>query len=239
MIAVEPSLKDKTLSLIRAMLNDNVISQQDLQQFVTKENDPLDPEQIRLDMEEWYRTLGIETLLGHEFQLKRPFFTRWEITEAYQNEEMAVCVPAGVDRKCLSKLFNLDSWSIDDELIPKVTETEDFWFFTKTALKAEETNKTGTEVKRNLESKGLLGMTLERYIAFVARMRYLYGKTPDEKNWVWLTREKYEGKSMLIAGFDSNLKLSVHAWLPQFHSPYCGVRYARIVDHLYLAEGNK
>jgi hypothetical protein len=239
MIAIEPSLRDKTLSMIQAMLNDNIISQQDLRRFVSKERDPLDPEQIRSDMEEWYRTLGIETLLGRPFQLKRPFFTREEIAAACNNEEMVVCVPAGVDRKCLAKLFHIDSWSVDDAAIPETTETEDFWFFTKMAVKAEETNKTGTEVKRNLESRGFLGMTLERYLTFIARMRHLYGKTPDEKSWVWLTRGKYEGKSMLIAGFDSSLKLSVHAWLPQFHSPYCGVRYVRIVDHLYVNESAK
>ena len=37
---------------------------------------------------------------------------------------------------------------------------------------------------------------------------------------------------MLIAGFDSHLKFSVHGWLPQFHSPLSGARYVSIPDHL-------
>lgn len=75
-------------------------------------------------------------------------------------------------------------------------------------------------------------MSLERYMVFIARMRYLTGQTPDLKTKVWLTHGRYEGKAMLISGFDSNRKLSVHGWMPNFQSPLVGCRSIFIPDHI-------
>jgi hypothetical protein len=231
---VEPYVKEQAITLIEAMIDDRVVTPQDLARFVTNNGDLTDPECLRQDMENWYRTLGIDTVVGRKLTLKKPHFTCEELTEAHERQEIVVCVPRDVTRQQLAMLFNLSSWACDDELVNKATETEDFWFKTKCSLVPDHLNKTGVEIRRILERDGKLGMSLERYMVFIARMRYLTGKTPDVKHWVWLTRGRYDGKGMLIAGFDSNLKFSVHGWLPQFHSPLCGCRCVTIPDHLYV-----
>jgi hypothetical protein len=233
-MAVKPHLKEQALTLIQALVDDQVVTPQDIARFATSTGDLTDPEYLRQDMENWYRTLGIEAVTGQRFTLKKPFFTHQELVEAYEQQEMIVCVPQGITRQQLAKLFNLSSWACDDELVTRTTETEDFWFKTRCSLVPDHLDKTGTEIRRIFEREGKLGMSLERYMAFVARTRYLTGKTPDLKYWVWLTRGRYDGKGMLIAGFDSSCKFSVHGWLPSFHAPLCGSRYVAIPDHLYV-----
>ena len=74
-------------------------------------------------------------------------------------------------------------------------------------------------------------MSMERYMVFLARMRYLTGEYPDQGYKTWLPNTKYEGKGMVISGVDSNFKLCAHGWMPNFHSPKVGGRYVYIVDH--------
>ncbi len=227
-------LRKHALEAVKAMVADEVISVQDLKNFVPNESDLTNPEYLRNEMETWFKTLGIEQLTGKKFSLKLPYFTREEIEEAYNNNEIILCVPEGITRKQLAKLFNLESWAIHDELVGEATEVEDFWFKTKNTLEPEHLDKEGREIKRIYEKEGKLGMSLERYMTFIARIRYLTGETPDLKHKTWLIRGRYERKAMLIAGFDSNRKFSAHSWMPNFHSPKAGGRYVIIPDHLYL-----
>ncbi len=226
-------LRNNTLQTIQAMIDDQIISRQDLIRFTSQGIDNTSPEYIRFEMENWYRTLGIENMVGNQFSLKTPYFSQNEIREAYENNEIILCVPKGVSRKCLGKLFNLDSWALEDELIGRTTEVEDFWFKTKSSQTPEHLDKPGLEIQRLYQGEGKLGMSLERYMVFIARMRYTVGKTPDTMHKVWLTHGKYEGKAMLIAGFDSKVHFSVHGWMPNFHTPQVGGRYVIIPDHLY------
>jgi len=225
-------IKKHVIETVQALIDDCIISHEDLSRFVREKTDKTNPEYIRYEMESWYRTLGIENILGTEFNLKSPYFTQNEIIDAYNNNEIILCVPKGISRKQLGQLFNLNSWAFEDELISKTTEVEDFWFKTKSSLLPEHLNKPGMEIQRLYQKEGKLGMSLERYITFIARMRYLTGKTPDTKHKIWLTHGKYESKAMLIAGFDSKVNFSVHGWLPNFHTPYVGGRYVVIPDHL-------
>jgi hypothetical protein len=227
-------LRENILAFIQAAIEDKVITTQDLKQFIPKNANPTEPEYLRQDMETWYKILGIENLVGRSFSLRLPYFTEGEIKEAYENNEILLCVPKGVTKKQLGTLFNFSSWAIEDSLVNKTVEIEDFWFKTKNTIVPDYLDKTGIEINREFQKERKLGMSLERYMVLVARMRYLYGKTPDVKYRTWITRGKYEGNSMLIAGFDSQMKFSVHGWLPHFHSPLCGGRYIVIPDHLYL-----
>ncbi|HEY9062625.1 MAG TPA: hypothetical protein VIO64_19320 [Pseudobacteroides sp.] len=227
-------LREHALETVNAMLMDKLISAQDLRKFIPQEINTTEPEYLRQEMESWYRTLGIEELIKEKFSLKLPYFTRQEIQEAYENNEIILCVPKGISRKQLGMLFNLSSWALEDELVGQTTEIEDFWFKAKNTLTPEHTDKPGNEIKRIYEKEGKLGMSLERYMAFVARMRYLHGQTPDLKLKTWITHGRYEGKAMLVAGFDSKSKFSVHGWMPNFHTPQVGGRYVIIPDHLYI-----
>lgn len=220
------------LDTIQAMIQDGMLEQDSLVRFMSQEMNECNPEYVRFKMEEWYKTLGIEDILGREFTLQRPYFTEEEIKEAKDNGEILLCVPKGVTKKQLAQLFNFESWAFEDSCVSNTTETEDFWFTTKFSLEPDNTDKSGREIQRLLQKDGKLGMSLERYMVFVARMRYLTGNTPDTKSKVWLTHGRYEGKSMLITGFDSNKKLCVHGWMPNFHTPLVGSRYVFIPDHI-------
>lgn len=227
-------LREQALETIRAMVEDKIISPQDLRKFIPREKDIYDPEYVREEMETWYKTLGIREVIGGDFGLKLPYFSREEIKAAYENDEMLLCVPKGITRRQLGLLFKLKSWVLTDELVGNTTEIEDFWFKTKNSAIPEHLDKPGREIRKLFENENKLGMSLERYMIFVARYRYLTGKTPDVTHKTWITNGKYDGKGMLIAGFDSRNNFSVHGWLPHFHTPQLGGRYVSIPDHLYV-----
>ncbi len=231
-MSVQNLLRKNALETIKSMIDDKIISACDLRALVPKEEDPFDPEHVRQNMEKWYKTLGIEEVIRRKFSLSLPFFTRDEIVKADEANEILVCVPKEVTRSQLGNLFNLSSWALDDSLVSNTTEIEDFWFTTKRTLVPDCLDKSGNEIRRTYENESKLGMSLERYMVFVARMRYLGLGTPDLKHRSWLVRGKYEGKMMLVAGFDSNGKLSIHAWMPHLHSPLIGGRHITITDHL-------
>ncbi|PJI06525.1 MULTISPECIES: hypothetical protein [Clostridium] len=232
MINKKNSLVNGVLDTIEAMIDEGIILKDDLIRFTNKKLDNTNPEYIRFEMENWYKTLGIENILGRKFNLKLPYFTQEEIKDIYDSNEILLCVPKGITRKELGQLFNFNSWALDDELVSDTSEVEDFWFTTKCSLIPENFDKPGREIQRTYKNEGKLGMSLERYMVFIARMRYLTGKTPDTKYKIWLTHGKYEGNAMLIAGFDSKGKFSVHGWLPHFHTPLIGGRYVSIADHI-------
>lgn len=225
-------LRNTAMALIQSFLHDQIITPQDLLPFAASQGDKTDPEYVRQEMEQWYVTLGIEAITRQKFSLSRPPFTSRELAEAYELQEMILCVPRRVTHQQLGKLFHFSSWALEDELVSETTEVEDFWFKTRCSQAADYLDRTGKEIQKIFEREGKLGMSLSRYMVFAARMRYLTGQTPDTNYWTWLTRGRYAQKQMLIAGFDTHLKLSVHAWLPHFHSPHCGARYLCIPDHL-------
>lgn len=227
-------LKENAMKIIDSLIADEIISASDLANYNDAGANRTDPEHIRREMENWYITLGIEELIGHTFRLNLPYFTESEINEAYQKNEMIMCLPKGLTKKMLGTLFNLQSWAITDELVADKTEASDFWFMMKMEEVSEYLDSQGREIRKIYEKEEKLQLTLERYMVYIARMRYLYRKTPDTSTKTWLVNSRYEKKAMLIAGFDSKSKFSIHAWMPNFHSPYVGGRYVKIVDHHYI-----
>lgn len=230
---MKDNLRISTLEIISGMVEENVITGEDLKQFI-KEEDVNQPEYVRKEMEDWYKGLGIEALTGEPFSLKLPYFSRDEIAEARKNGNMLLCVPKGISKAILGELFHFDNWALHDSLITNTVEAEDFWFITKDELVPENRDLPGREIKKIYGQEGKLGMSLERYLVFAARTRYLYHKLPDTTSSTWLLNGKYEKAAFLIAGFDSEKKLAVHAWLPQFRSPKVGGRYVIIPEHLYI-----
>ncbi|BCJ94860.1 hypothetical protein acsn021_24290 [Anaerocolumna cellulosilytica] len=226
------NIRKNTIDTIQAMIEDKIITSSDLIRFRNENEDVTNPEYVCYEMENWYRTLGIENVIEAKFNLKLPYFTKEEIKEAYDNNEIILCVPKGITKKQLGQLFNLDCWAFDDELIGKTTESEDFWFKTKKSFVPEHLGSQGREIQRVYQNEGKLGMSLERYLVFLARMRYLTGDTPDTKHKIWIINGRYERNAMLVAGFDSKKRFTVHGWLPQFHSPFVGGRYVFIPDHI-------
>lgn len=232
-LTMKNDLRISTLEIISGMVKENIITGEDLKQFIGND-DENQPEYIRKEMEAWYKGLGIEVLTGQPFSLKLPYFSKEEIIQAKKDGNMILCVPKGINKTILGQLFHLDNWTLHESLITNTVEAEDFWFITKDELTPQNTDLPGREIKKLYGREGKLGMSLERYLVFVARTRYLYNKLPDTTSYTWLLNGKYDKTAFLVAGFDSEKKLAIHAWLPQFHSPKVGSRYVVIPEHLYV-----
>lgn len=228
----DTDVKSVSVALVQSLVEDDILAPQDLARFSPATTNPFDPEHVRVETETWYRTLGIEFVTRRPFSLEKPPFTEAELIEADRDGELVLCVPKEVTRQQLGRLFHLSSWALADDLVTAALETSDFWFKTKLSDTPTHLNKRGADVSELLDRERKLGMSLSRYMVFVARMRHLTGRTPDQNCWVWLTRSRYDQKGMLVAGFDSQGKFSVHGWLPNFQGPRCGLRYVAHPDHL-------
>lgn len=225
-------LRTSCIELIESLVADKVITGTDLARFALNDKDKANPEYVRQEMERWYRTLGIEYITQQPFNLSLPPYTSEELREAYIHNEIIICVPKGITRSQLGALLRVDCWALNDGLVSEGKEVEDFWFTTQLSDIPAGLNKTAVQTREELERAGKLGMTLNRYMVFVARMRHETGKTPDLGYWVWLTRSQYDQRGILVAGFDSKAKFSVHGWLPSFQGARCGYRFVTHPDHL-------
>jgi hypothetical protein len=91
--------------------------------------------------------------------------------------------------------------------------------------------KTGVEITREFEDQKKVLFSLERYLVFIARMRYLSATTPDSEYWIWLPHGRYDRSGMLIAGFDRYGTFNVHGWMPQFCASFLGARYGSLPEN--------
>lgn len=219
------------VNLVLKMIEDGIVVKSDLIQYL-KNNEPVStPEKIRDDMEAWYKNMGIETLTGSPFRLKLPYFTGDEIYRLQKNGEMLLCLPGGINAATLGELFHMDCWAFHDPLVTLKTEQDDFWFSMKKNFEPEFFDNTFNQTVKRYKDDGKLNLSLERYIVFLARTKYLTGKYPDTVYKVWLPNTRYENKGVLIAGIDSCSRFCAYPWMPNFHSPKVGGRYVFIVDH--------
>jgi hypothetical protein len=217
--------KYSVLSLLEQLLIQRVIQPADIKKYLRDSLTSTDPEYIREEMEKWYRNAGIEAITGRKFNLSPCPFTEAEIIEAQQNQEIILCVPKGVKREELGKLFYIDSWVLHDSLVNRVTEKEDNWFRTGISMTPGNMKQTGMEVFHRFEEENKLNFSLERYLVFIGRVRYLTGQTPDSEYWIWLPQGRYDRSGMLIAGFDRNGAFNAHGWMPQFSAGFLGARF--------------
>jgi len=220
-----PGTRQATLSFVEEMLNQGVLAPTDLRQYITEPQDPFDPESVCQDLAKWYRDMGIESVIGRQLSLSPCPFTRDEIVEAYQQQEIILCVPKGVSRQELGKLFRIDSWALHDPLVTPATEKQDRWFRTSMSLKPSYMNESGVRIRRLFEDEKKLHFSIERYMVFIARIRHLTNHTPDQEYWIWLPRGAYDRSGILIAGFDRYGSFNVHGWMPQFSASFVGARY--------------
>lgn len=217
--------KKQMLQLIDNMLTANVIQGTDLKRFTVIDNSPEEPEMIRLELELWYKGMGIEQITGEKLELSSCPFTREEIIEARESGDIILCIPKGITREQIGQLTRITSWALHDQLVTAATEQDDCWMRTSASLTPSHIKKTGIEVSHLFEDEGKYNFSLERYLIYIARIRFLTGKTPDSEYWIWLPRGRYDRSGMLIAGFDRNGGFNVHGWMPQFSVSFLGARY--------------
>jgi len=223
--------KENGTDLVMQLINDGIVVKSDLLRSLKNNEILTNREKIRDEMENWYKNMGIEMLINKSFHINLPYFTEKEIDEIQSRGEILLCLPGGIDAATLGKLFHMECWALNDSLVTRNTEYADFWFSVKKSFEPEFNDQTSHEIAKRYKENNKLNMSLERYMVLVARMRYLTGEYPDKIYKTWLPNTRYEGKGVLIAGIDSNLKFCVHAWMPNFHSPRVGGRYVYIADH--------
>lgn len=224
-------MNNNGVELVMQLIKDGIVMKSDLIRHLKNNTSLTLPEIVRDEMETWYKNMGIETLTGCPFHLKTPYFTEGEIRELENNGEVLLCLPGGVDAITLGKLFHMECWALQDPLVTLRTEHDDFWFSTSKKFEPDFTDRTSNEITKRYKDNGKLNMSIERYMVFLARMRYLTGKYPDAFHKIWLPNTRYEEKAVLIAGMDSRSRFCAYPWMPNFHSPKVGGRYIYITDH--------
>ena len=88
-------LKEAALSVITEMLKEEIITPADLLCYRSNEIDTDHPDEVRSQMEHWYKTLGVEQITGKPFHLTRPYFYKEEIREFRERGELLCCLPKG------------------------------------------------------------------------------------------------------------------------------------------------
>lgn len=225
-------IRERALGLIQGLVADGIISGIDLRAFVPSANDPLDPESLRQDYESWFKSIGIEATAGRPFTLDRCPFTREELAKAAADGWIPVVSPKGLTAHQLAEAFRFRTWATADPLVTAPPEEEDLWFLTPGDLEPADANVPARDIRQRYEDSGMLGLSLQRYMIVVARLRHLTGQLPDYRWWVWIMRGRYDRSGYLIAGFDPNRMFSVHAWMPSFRASFVGSRPIRICERI-------
>lgn len=219
------SIKNNMIKLIEDLIEENIISGADLKRFTLGTADSSDPDVVHSEMLQWYIGLGIESIIGRKFELSECPFTREEIKACNENNEMILCIPKDVTREQFGKLFRLDSWALHDTIVTPVTEKSDLWIRTDMSLIPKHLRETGLDIANKYDTTETVNFSIERYMVFIGRLRYLTGNLPDSEYWIWLPSGRYDRSGMLMAGFDRNGRFNVHGWMPQFSAAFLGARY--------------
>lgn len=156
-------------------------------------------------------------------------FTRAELDELEETDELVVYVPAGYSARELCDLFGIRSnidFDVEDKMIRTVMSDESHWFVTSAAKVPELIGTSGKAARRVYEDEGLHGMDLRRYLCFCATFKARHGEFPDQAYWTFLHSGSYDRSGISIVGFDAHSNLSHHGWMRNFQAKFCGSRYA-------------
>lgn len=215
--------------LIRRLVNENKVDRKEIWSFINERqisvNDPL---LLKKEMENWYIGMGINDIIGRNLSLSDCPFSKEEIELALKQNEMILCIPKNVSRKQLGKLFRIKSWAIDDKLVEESIEKNDLWFKTKTNPAPGFIRESGIDITRKLRDENKILFSLEIYLVFIARYRFLFNTIPDSEYWIWICKGRYDRSGMLIAGFDRYKQFNAHGWMPQFSAGFLGARYGEL-----------
>ena len=217
--------KKNLLKMVDLLISNGEMNPSEISRYTKKAFDLTDPEDVRCEMEEWFIAAGIEQVTKRKFSLESCPYTKEEIIKIKENNNILLCIPKKTSREELGELFHINTWALADKLVTRVEEEKDFWFYTSKDLTPKWMKKTGVEVANLIDDNNYVHFSLERYIVFLARMRYLTGHVPDSEYWIWMTSGRYDRSGMLMAGFDRLENFSVHGWMPQFSSSFLGGRY--------------
>ena len=219
--------KDSLLNILDYMIGQGQIKPSEIARYTKMAFNYTEPEDVRYEMEEWYKNAGIEQVTNKKFSLSACPYSKEELIKIREEGNIVLCVPKDITREEIGKLFHFDTWALADPLVTRVQEEEDFWFYTSSESTPSSMRQTGVEVANMIDDNNYVHFSLERYMIFLARMRFLTGSIPDNEYWIWLTTGRYDRSGMLMAGIDRFGKFNVHGWMPQFYANYLGGRWGK------------
>ena len=163
-------------------------------------------------------------------------FTPREIAELPELNEMLVYLPARLTPQKMCEMWGIRAnFNFENEkMIRTVMNYEDLWFITSASSSPELMYHSGLEAKRIYEDRGLNGMDLRRYLAFVATYRFYHDQFPDTTYWSFLHAASYDRSGISVVGFDIHGILNHHGWMKNFKAKFNGSRYAVIAPRIEI-----
>lgn len=189
------------------------------------------PEWVRLDFEHWLAETGITAAIGVEPRRLPPCpFGADELRAADENDEIPVAIPAGLRREHLAKAFGIRHWAISEANVTSMDAGKPVWLLVSAREGLSFVGKSCTEAVVAAEKTGHTGLSLEEYVVFAQRFRYLTGCAPDSIDWTWLPRSAYATSLVPCGGFPAQNDIFVNVWPWAEFQGNIGMRLARRVE---------
>lgn len=228
------SLSDSFVRLIEHSLRDGQVARRDILRTVC--DTFYRPEWVRLDLEQWLIQTGTMEAMGSAVRSLPPCpFTEQQLRAADENNEIAIVVPAGLRREHLAKAFDIRHWAISETDVALTGDSQGAWLLVSANDALSFLGKSCSEAVSEAEKSGHTGLSLEEYVLFAQRFRYLMGRLPDSTDWTWLPRSSYASSLVLCGGFPAYNDLFVNVWPWAEFQGNIGLRMARRFD----SEGGK
>lgn len=189
------------------------------------------PDWVRLDFEHWLGETGITGAIGVATQpLPRCPFSTEELRAADENGEIPVAMPAGLRREHLAAAFGIKHWAISEANVSSMEAGKPVWLLVSAREGLSFVGKSCTDAVAAAEKTGHTGLSLEEYVVFAQRYRYLTGRAPDSVDWTWLPRSAYATSLVPCGGFPAQNDIFVNVWPWAEFQGNIGMRLARRVE---------
>jgi hypothetical protein len=189
------------------------------------------PEWVRLDFEEWLARTGITAAMGDTAEGLPPCpFTRDDLRKADEADEIPIAIPSGLRREHLAKALGIRHWAISEANVTSIGSGEPVWLLVSAREGLSSLGKSCTEAVAAAEKSGYTGLSLEEYVVFAQRYRYLTGRAPDSVDWTWLPRSAYATSLVPCGGFPAHNDIFVNVWPWAEFQGNIGIRLARRVE---------
>jgi hypothetical protein len=210
-VANEPLLSDAMVALVRQALAAGQLARRDVLRAVS--NTLYEPECLRLDMVQWLADTGLTEAMGEAARPLSPCpFSRADLREADERNEIAVVVPAGLQREHLATAFDMQHWALGEPNVTSVRAAHDEWLLVSAQDDLSYLGDSCADGVATASGEGKSGLGLEEYVLFAQRYRYLTGKLPDRADWTWLPQSSYVSSLVLCGGFPAYNDLFVNVW---------------------------
>lgn len=223
------TLASSLIQLLRRSLDEGQVGRRDVLKVVC--DTFYQPDWVRLDLAQWLAATGVIAAMGAAAKPLTPCpFTEAELRAADERNDVPVVVPAGLRRKHLAEAFAIGHWAISEAKVASEETTGDQWLLVSADKGLSCLGEACKDAMAAAERSGRTGLSLEEYVLFAQRIRYLSGSFPDDLNWTWLPRSSYQSSLVLCGGYPAYNDLFVNVWPWGEFQSNIGLRTARRAD---------